>query len=173
VSSYIWQNVLTFWEGDRGTSNEKKKKNLFVRMLKCVCQFQGTLEHVVPCCSFTVIVHLDQTQSGGPSLVECRRAYIRYDGSYLFRRKARSLLHPRLSTRPTAKGVQLSAMHPLQIWLHPPAICKISYTNMLINQLKTCDTLSHPWVAFVEQLWLQTTHFKICVYMRDVFCNGI
>jgi hypothetical protein len=106
-------------------------------------------------------------------LVGYRRAYIRYDGSYLFSRKARSLLYPRLIIRPATKGVQVSAMHPLQTWLHPPAICKISKTNMLINQLKTCDTLSHPRVAFVEQLWLQITHFKKCMYMRDVFCDGI
>jgi len=140
-------------------------------MLKYACQFQGTLEHIVPCCSVTV--HFDQTQSGGPSLVGCRRAYIRYGDSYLYRRKVRSLLQPRLITRPAAKGVQVSAMHPLQIWLHPPAICKISKTNMLINQPKTCDALSHPRFAFVEQLCLQTTHFKKCMYMRDVFCDGI
>ena len=130
-------------------------------MLKCAWQFQGTLEHIVPCCSFMVIVHLDQTQSGGPSLVGCRRAYIRYDGSYLFRRKTRSLLQPRLIIRPAAKGVQERAMHSLQIWLHPPAICKMSNTNILIDQLKTCDTLSHPRVAFVEQLRVQNDFKKI------------
>ena len=38
--------------------------------------------------------------------------------------------------RPVARGVQVTAMHPLQIWMHTLAICKLSKTNMLISLLK-------------------------------------
>ena len=69
---YLTKVIHFLREADRRSHN--KKNNRFVRMLKCACQFQGTLEHAVQCCSFKVNVHLDQTQSGGPSLVGCRRA---------------------------------------------------------------------------------------------------
>jgi hypothetical protein len=34
---------------------------------------------------------------------------------------------------PIIRGVQVGTLHPLKIWLHPPAICKMSNTNMLIG----------------------------------------
>jgi hypothetical protein len=37
-------------------------------------------------------------------------------------------------------GVQLGAMHSLQTWMHPPGICKMSKTNMLIIPLKKSAT---------------------------------
>jgi len=39
-------------------------------------------------------------------------------------------------SRPVARGVQMDAMHPLQIWLNPLWICKISKTDTPISLLK-------------------------------------
>ena len=35
-----------------------------------------------------------------------------------------------------ATGVQVTALNPLQIWLHPQGICEISKTDILISPLK-------------------------------------
>jgi len=37
------------------------------------------------------------------------------------------------NSRPIIRGVQVGTLHPLKIWLHPPGICKMSNTNMLIG----------------------------------------
>jgi hypothetical protein len=56
------------------------------------------------------------------------------------------------------------------IWMHPPEICKISKTNMVISPQKICDTLLHPHVASVEPPWVETTHFQKRMYTQDVLC---
>jgi hypothetical protein len=38
---------------------------------------------------------------------------------------------------------------------------------------KTCDTVSHPRVAYIETPWLETTRFQKRMYMQDVLCNVI
>jgi hypothetical protein len=59
---------------------------------------------------------------------------------------------------------QIKKHKMVRVWetglaIHPLVICKISKTNVLISPQKTCDTLSHPRVASVELLQLETTHF--------------
>jgi hypothetical protein len=78
-------------------------------------------------------------------------------------------------TQARSQRVQLGAMHPLQVWMHPPGICKISKTDILISPLKKkkCDTLPHPRVASIELLWLVTNRLQKCVYMPDVLCDVI
>ena len=39
----------------------------------------------------------------------------------------------------------------------------------LISPLKTCGNLLHSLLASVESPWLEPTHFKKCIYMRDVY----
>jgi len=38
--------------------------------------------------------------------------------------------------RPVTRGVQVTAMHPVQIWMHTLEICKLSKTKMMISLLK-------------------------------------
>jgi hypothetical protein len=57
-------------------------------------------------------------------------------------------------SRGTTSGMQVSAMHPLQILLHPLGICKISKANMLISLLikpatPTAATCCLCWTAMV------------------------
>jgi len=49
----------------------------------------------------------------------------------------------RLCKQARSQGVQVGAMHPLQIWMHPLGICKISQTNMLISQLQKKSATSY------------------------------
>jgi hypothetical protein len=51
--------------------------------------------------------------------------------------------------KPVARGVPMSAMHQLQIWMQPLGIRKISNTNVLISQLKN---VRHP----------TTSIFRLC-----------
>jgi hypothetical protein len=39
-------------------------------------------------------------------------------------------------SRPVGRGLRMGAMFPLQIWIDPLGICRISKKNMLIIQLK-------------------------------------
>jgi hypothetical protein len=59
-----------------------------------------------------------------------------------------------ISTRSVARGVQVGAVHPLQIWMHPLWICKISETNTFISPLKdmrhsTTSTCCPCWTTVV------------------------
>jgi len=56
----------------------------------------------------------------------------------------------RMSSRSVATEVHLGAVHPLQIWMHPLGICKMSKTNMLISPPK--DT-RHPTIYTCCLCW--------------------
>ena len=53
---------------------------------------------------------------------------------------------------PVASEVQVGAMHPPQIWMHPLGICKMPNTNMLISPLKN---VPHPTAAMLPLLKLR------------------
>jgi hypothetical protein len=40
-----------------------------------------------------------------------------------------------VNSRLIARGAYVGAMHPLQIWMHPLGICKISKTYMMVSPL--------------------------------------
>ena len=67
--------------------------------------------------------------------------------------------------------MQMDAIHPLQIWVHPLGISKISKTDMMISPLKTCDTLLYPHIVSVELPSLEATHFQKYMSVQDVLCN--
>jgi hypothetical protein len=72
--------------------------------------------------------------------------------------------------------VQVGAINPLQIWMSPLGICKISEANMLTNPLKEkkkFHSLPHPRVASFVPPRLDKTHFQKCMYMQDVLCNVV
>ena len=46
--------------------------------------------------------------------------------------------------RPLARGVEVGALQPLQIWLHPLGICKISKTNMLMRSELRKNNIKKP-----------------------------
>jgi hypothetical protein len=63
----------------------------------------------------------------------------------------------------------MSAMYPLQIWIDPLGICRISKTNVLINQLnhvrhRTASTRC----PFYRQVWKQLTFKNVCIW--KTFC---
>ena len=66
--------------------------------------------------------------------------------------------------KPVASGVQVDAMRPLKIWMHPLEIRKVPNINMPINPMKPCDTLPHPHVASAEPPWLDKAQNKKYVY---------
>jgi hypothetical protein len=73
--------------------------------------------------------------------------------------------------RELARGVKLGAMQPLRVWNHPLEYAEVSKTDMLIGQLKTCDTLPHPHVASVEPPCSEMAHFEKNI--QDALCNVI
>jgi hypothetical protein len=54
------------------------------------------------------------------------------------------------SERLCRRGFQVGAMHPLQIWMHPLGIYKISKTNILISPLKN---VRHPTASSCYLWW--------------------
>jgi len=80
----------------------------------------------------------------------------------------------RLCKQARSQGMQLGAVHPLQIWMHPPAICKISKTNMLISQLhKKCHILRYPRVASVKQVTFKHVVYRICMMFCAVLQSAL
>jgi hypothetical protein len=75
--------------------------------------------------------------------------------------------------KPVARGVKLATMHPLQIWMHPLGIRKISNTNKLISALKTvrhttASTACHCWIAEVGN----SSICKVfCAVLKSALCN--
>ena len=61
--------------------------------------------------------------------------------------------------------MQLDAMHPLQIWMDPPGICKVSNTNMLISPLNNVPrpTASTCCLSFTSVVG-GNSFSKMCVY---------
>jgi hypothetical protein len=64
-------------------------------------------------------------------------------------------------------GVQLGAVHPIKLWIHPLEICKISKRNMLNSLLKKPATLYpiHVLPRFNRCGWKQLI-FEMYVYSR-------
>jgi hypothetical protein len=63
-----------------------------------------------------------------------------------------------------------SAIHPLQVWMHPLEICKISKTNMLISLLKKNDR--HPTYLCCTAVVRNNSFSEMHVYARCfVQCN--
>jgi hypothetical protein len=155
---------LTCWEGDRRSGNGKNSTTRY-----SACQFQGPLEHIVLCCSYS-----DCPPRPNPKCrtISCRMSVSVHSVCWQFLPSRDPQSTPTTpNSHARSKGVQVSAMHPLHIWMQPPAICKISNKNRLINLLQTCDTLPQPRVAFSEQLWLQTAHLKKKnVRICEMFC---
>jgi len=56
---------------------------------------------------------------------------------YILNQTAHASIAYMLQSMPVAKAaIQVGAVSPLQIWMHPLGICKISNTNMLVSQIK-------------------------------------
>jgi hypothetical protein len=66
---------------------------------------------------------------------------------------------------PAASGVQVRSMHPPQIWMLPPVICKMSKTNVLISPLTDLRHLTASSVASIEPPWLEKTYFQKFICM--------
>jgi hypothetical protein len=72
----------------------------------------------------------------------------------------------------------VGAVHPLQIWIYPLGITKISRTNVMISPIKTCDIIPHPRVACVIPLWLlgrsrRRWEDDIKMDLQEVGCGGM
>jgi hypothetical protein len=62
----------------------------------------------------------------------------------------------------------VGAMQPLQIFMHPLGICKISKVILLTNLLKNVRHNTASSVASVELPWLEITYFKKSIYMEGI-----
>ena len=66
---------------------------------------------------------------------------------------------------PVARGVQLDAAHPLQIWMRPLWLSKISKTNTLISPI---NNVLHPTASTCRLCWtrvVMNTSLKIYIYI--------
>ena len=79
-------------------------------------------------------------------------------------------------TKVVARRAQEGATHPLQIWMHPLGIFKISRTNMMISPLKKKKNVLHPTASTCYLCWTAAvgkTHFQKCTYKQDIMRNVI
>jgi hypothetical protein len=63
-------------------------------------------------------------------------------------------------SRLLARGVEVGAMYPLQIWVHPLAICKISETNTLIS---ATPYRIHPSPLLNRRGWKKISVKHVCI----------
>jgi hypothetical protein len=83
-----------------------------------------------------------------------------------FKKKIKKYIFCASTSRHIVRGLQVGALHPLQTWMHPLGICKISKTDVLISSLKTHATPYgiHMLPLFNSPGWKQLSLKNVCVF---------